>query len=60
MKVQIHLSVNVQVIVPFASKSTTVEQRIPVAIGMLKGTVPNIYTTGGGTQPSVEVPIKMN
>ncbi|ETT81952.1 sporulation protein YunB [Viridibacillus sp. FSL R5-0477] len=60
VKVQIHLSVNVQVIVPFASKSTTVEQRIPVAIGMLKGTVPNIYTTGGGTQPSVEVPIKMN
>lgn len=59
VEVRIHLSVNVQVIVPFATKSTTVEQRIPVAFGMLKGTVPNIYTNGGGTTPSVEVPIKL-
>lgn len=58
VEVSIHLEVNVQIIIPFASKSSTVEQYIPVAIGLIRGSVPNIYTTGeGGAQPSVEVPV---
>ncbi|WP_431030531.1 sporulation protein YunB [Lysinibacillus sp. LZ02] len=58
VEVSIHLEVNVQIIIPFASKSTTVEQHIPVAIGLIRGTVPHIYTDGGeGVQPSLEVPI---
>ncbi|MFJ8236814.1 sporulation protein YunB [Ureibacillus sp. NPDC094379] len=57
VEVNLNLIVNVQIIVPFASKSTTVEQKIPVAIGLIRGTVPNIYTNGGeGAQPSIEVP----
>ena len=40
-------------------KSATVEQNIPVAIGLIRGTVPYIYTEGGdGTQPSIEVPFQ--
>ncbi|MEO4054371.1 sporulation protein YunB [Solibacillus sp. CAU 1738] len=58
VEVNIHLEVNVQIIVPFASKSATVEQSIPVAIGLVSGKVPHIYTNGGeGTQPSIEVPV---
>lgn len=59
VEVGIHLKVNVQIIVPFASKSTTVEQKIPVAIGLIRGTVPHIYTTGDGSsiQPSIESPL---
>ncbi|MEK4230476.1 sporulation protein YunB [Solibacillus sp. FSL H8-0538] len=58
VEVNILLKVNVQIIVPFASSSATVEQRIPVAIGLIRGTVPHIYTNGGeGVQPSLEVPV---
>lgn len=58
VEVNIHIKVNVQIIVPFASKSSTVEQTIPVAIGLIRGTVPHIYTNGGeGPQPSLEVPV---
>ncbi|MCT6925150.1 MULTISPECIES: sporulation protein YunB [Bacillales] len=58
VEVNIHLEVNVQIIVPFASKSSTVEQYIPVAIGLVQGSVPHIYTNGGeGVQPSLEVPV---
>lgn len=59
VEVNIILRVNVQVIVPFASKSSTVEQTIPVAIGLVRSQVPNIYTNTGepGAQPSIEVPV---
>lgn len=58
VEVGIHLVVNVQIIIPFASKTASLEQHIPVAIGLVRGTVPNIYTGGGdGAQPSIEVPV---
>lgn len=57
VEVGIHLVVNVKIIIPFASKSATVEQNIPVAIGLVQGSVPNIYTNGDGAQPSIEVPV---
>ncbi|CAM5217867.1 MULTISPECIES: sporulation protein YunB [Lysinibacillus] len=58
VEVGIHIEVNVQIIVPFASKSTTVSQDIPVAMGLTRGPVPNIYTNGtDAVQPSIEVPV---
>lgn len=61
VEVSIHLEVNVQIIIPFASKSASVEQYIPVAIGLVRGSVPNIYTPGGeGAQPSIEVPVRID
>ncbi|MGX9135724.1 sporulation protein YunB [Rummeliibacillus sp. JY-2-4R] len=57
VQVSVRTTVNVQIIVPFASKSATVEQKIPVAISLLKGNVPYIYSKDGSTQPSIEVPI---
>jgi len=59
VEVNIYIKVNVQVIVPLATKMTSVEQRIPVAMGLVQGQVPQIYTRGdGSTQPSIEVPIR--
>ncbi|WP_404829015.1 MULTISPECIES: sporulation protein YunB [Solibacillus] len=57
VEVNLFIEVNVQIIVPFASKSASVEQKIPVAIGLVRGTVPHIYSAGEGAQPSIEVPI---
>lgn len=36
VEVGIHMEVNVQIIVPFASKSSTVSQNIPVAMGLTR------------------------
>ncbi|WP_245153947.1 sporulation protein YunB [Jeotgalibacillus proteolyticus] len=57
VQINIHLVVNVQIIVPFATKVTTIEQDIPVAMGMIRGQVPEIYNVGEGMSPSLEVPL---
>ena len=57
IQINIHIAVNVQFIVPFASKNAQISQKIPVAIGLVPGVVPHIYTNGEGAQPSIEVPI---
>lgn len=57
VEVNLFIDVNVQIIVPFASKSASVQQKIPIAIGLVRGTVPHIYSAGEGTQPSIEVPV---
>ncbi len=60
VEVGIHIKVNVQIIVPLASKTATVEQYIPVAIGLVQGQVPHIWSGGGeGAQPSIEVPVPL-
>ena len=53
------LEVNVQIIVPLATKSTVVKQKVPLAMGLVKGDVPPIYSVGGGgVTPRIEVPFK--
>ncbi|CAM4152834.1 sporulation protein YunB [Lederbergia lenta] len=56
--VSIHIIVNVQIIIPFESTMTTVEQTIPIAIGNLEGTVPQFYNGNGNTGPSIQLPTK--
>jgi sporulation protein YunB len=58
VEISVHIEVNVQIIVPLASSSAKVEQTIPVAMGIVRGHVPQIYTNGEGAQPSIEVPIR--
>ncbi len=59
VEISIVIKVNVQVIVPLATKTTVIEQKIPVAVGIISGHVPQIYTNGGGgTSPSIEVPVQ--
>ncbi|WP_427108560.1 sporulation protein YunB [Lysinibacillus xylanilyticus] len=57
VEVGIHIEVNVQIIVPFASKTTTVTQDIPVAMGLVRGTVPDVYSNGSSEAPSIQVPV---
>jgi len=56
--VSVYIEVNVQIIVPLATSAAHIEESIPVAMGIVSGTVPQIYTGGDGAQPSIEVPIK--
>ena len=60
IEVNILLKVNVQIIIPLATKSSVIEQKIPVAIGLVQGPVPNIFSQGAGAElPSIEVPLEL-
>lgn len=60
IEVNIVLQVNVQIIVPLATKTSVVEQKIPVAIGLVQGAVPHIFSKGDGlAPPSIEVPVPL-
>lgn len=56
VKVFIEVEVNVQVIIPFATKIATVKTDIPVAMQVIQGKVPEFYNSGGDSSPSIEVP----
>ncbi|MGG1292177.1 sporulation protein YunB [Bacillus smithii] len=56
VEVAIHVQVNVQIIIPFSTKTTKVEQDIPVAMGIIQGDVPQFF--GGNGHSSVEIPAK--
>lgn len=59
IEVNVLLEVNVQIIVPLATKNSIVKQRVPIAAGLFKGDVPPIYNTGEGSSPQIEVPFKL-
>lgn len=53
----VHIKVNVQVVIPFATKTTTVTTNIPIDKQILQGEVPNFYNHGGSADPSFEIPL---
>ncbi|WP_336883324.1 sporulation protein YunB [Priestia koreensis] len=55
-EVYIHVKVNVQVIIPFATKETTITTDIPLATALLKGDVPDYYNNGRGEGTSIQIP----
>lgn len=58
IKVLIKLKVNVQIIIPFATEVAELEQKIPIALGILEGEVPQFYNrSGSGGAPSIELPV---
>jgi sporulation protein YunB len=57
IEVYVKIKVNVQIIVPFATKITKMEQSIPVAMGLFEGEVPQFFNGGGDSSPSLELPI---
>ncbi|CAM3203555.1 sporulation protein YunB [Filibacter tadaridae] len=57
VEINVLLTVNVQIIVPLATKKSSITQKILVASGLTQGVVPDIYTNGG-EGPSFEVPMK--
>ncbi len=52
----IHIEVSVQIITPFATEITKLEQNIPVGNSLIQGDVPQFYNGGGGTIPSIQLP----
>lgn len=60
VEVNIILKVQVKIVVPLATKTAFVEQTIPVAIGLVQGPVPQVYSSGEGGTPSIEVPLQQN
>lgn len=56
VEVAIHVQVNVQIIIPFSTKTTLVEQDIPVAMGIIQGDVPQFFG-GNGHSPSISIPM---
>jgi sporulation protein YunB len=56
IEITVHIEVNVQVVIPFATKPATVSTNIPIAMYVLPGEVPNFYNSGGNTNPSFEIP----
>jgi sporulation protein YunB len=55
--VAIHLEVSVQIITPFATEITKLEQKIPVGGRLIQGDVPQFYNNGGsGITPSIQIP----
>ncbi len=55
IKVSIHIEVNVQIIIPFATEITYVEHDIVVAMGYLRGQVPQFYGGNSKTGPCPSV-----
>ncbi|CAM3473561.1 sporulation protein YunB [Cytobacillus oceanisediminis] len=56
VKVLVRLDVQVQIIIPFATKIITVQEDVLAAYGIYPGKVPQFYNGGGDTSPSIEVP----
>nr|WP_263324994.1 sporulation protein YunB [Neobacillus sp. Marseille-Q6967] len=55
--VAIHLEVSVQIITPFATKITKLDQNIPVGGKLIQGDVPQFYNNGGSMPlPAIQLP----
>jgi sporulation protein YunB len=57
VKVFVQLKVDVQIIIPFATETTSIEQEVLIAMREFKGEVPQFYNNGGESSPSIEVPV---
>lgn len=56
IEILIHIEVNVQVIIPFATEVTTVQQNIPVGMVLIPGDVPQFYNRGSDVSPALQLP----
>ncbi|AKM20256.1 sporulation protein YunB [Geobacillus stearothermophilus] len=57
IEIDVHVEVDIQVVIPFASKLTTVKNDIPVVMRFIPGEVPQFYNKNGGPLgPSVPLP----
>ncbi|WP_243290415.1 sporulation protein YunB [Bacillus sp. FJAT-47783] len=56
IEISVHVKVDVQVVIPFATSITTVENTIPIAYKGVQGDVPEFYNGSGDSSPSIEIP----
>lgn len=55
-QIAIFVEVKVQVVIPFATETTTISNTIPVVEYAVHGDVPQFYNNGGAGTPSIELP----
>lgn len=59
IEVNVHIAVDIQVIIPFASKISTVTSDIPLVMRFIPGDVPQFYNKGSGpVGPSLQLPTR--
>ncbi|MBB6281842.1 sporulation protein YunB [Geobacillus subterraneus] len=59
IEIDIHVAVDIQVIIPFASKVSTVTTDMPIVMRFIPGEVPQFYNKGGGpVGPSLQLPTR--
>lgn len=56
LEILVRLDVQFQIIIPFATEIITVQEDVPVAIGVIPGKVPDFYNGSGDSSPSIELP----
>jgi len=56
VEIRLHVKIGIRIIVPFETEITTIEKRIPLAMGYIKGDVPQFYNNRGDTPPSIQIP----
>ncbi|WP_243387753.1 sporulation protein YunB [Bacillus kexueae] len=57
IEISVHVKVDVQVVIPFATSITTVENTIPIDYIGVQGEVPDFYNGSGNANPSIELPV---
>ncbi|XJZ26818.1 sporulation protein YunB [Bacillota bacterium Lsc_1132] len=58
IEVSLQLKVEVQIITPFATKVTELQQTIPLGAGLIPGEVPQYFNGGSGSTPAIQLPEK--
>lgn len=56
IEASIRVVVNVQIIIPFGTKVTTVQEDIPIGTFLHEGEVPQFFNNGGAGAPAIELP----
>jgi sporulation protein YunB len=56
IEASIRVIVNVQIIIPFATKVATIQEDIPIGTFLHEGEVPQFFNNGGGGAPAIELP----
>lgn len=54
IEVWLHMDVAIHILIPFTSDMKVVKQSIPLAMGQLKGDVPQFYSHGGALYPAID------
>ena len=56
IEVYIEVKVNIEIIIPLATDTTTVTRNIPIGMGVFRGDVPQFFNGSGNSAPSIQLP----
>jgi sporulation protein YunB len=56
IEVYIEVKVNIEIIIPLATDTTTVTRNIPIGMGVFRGDVPQFFNGSGNSSPAIQLP----